>query len=97
VPNVCASYRLDFASGAWRQVGVLGRDAFMQLTNALRTIAAEAPRSAGERDQGADKRGRLACGDVAAIYEVHHDTCTIYVVAVEMSGRGTGDPDRPAV
>jgi hypothetical protein len=62
VANVCASYRLDFASGAWHQLGAIEREAFRQLTRELREIATRAPVESLPPRQGAALGARLPGG-----------------------------------
>lgn len=89
MPNVCINYRLDFASGAWSQFGLLERPLFQLLTDKLRTVAAEAPRLAGALPDASPwlvDRARVDCGDYAAFYEIDHRTCTVLVIELVASG-----------
>ena len=82
---VTSSYRLDFASGAWGQLGALDRTLFQEITDKLREVAAEAPRVAGaspETLRSPVNRARLECGAYTALYEIDHQNCTVVVVDV---------------
>jgi hypothetical protein len=82
--GVCISYRVDFASGAWSELGMLERAVFRQLAEKLRDIAAEAPRFAGasDVDTSSAEPARLQCGEATAFYEIDHQTCSVLVVKV---------------
>ena len=88
VPPVCISYRLDFASGAWSELGLVEREDFRRLTEKLREVAAEAPRLAGAPgdEPAPHDRTRVECGEYAALYEVDHLTCTVLVVKLVRAG-----------
>lgn len=80
---VTSGYRLDFASGAWRELGALDRNLFQEMTGKLREVAAEAPRLAGaspETLRSPCNRARLQCGEYTALYEIDHQSCTVLVV-----------------
>ena len=82
---VTSGYRLDFASGAWSQLGALDRALFQEMTEKLREVAAEAPRLAGaspETLRSPVNRARLQCGAYTALYEIDHQGCTVLVVDV---------------
>lgn len=82
---VTTSYRLDFASGAWGQLGALDRNVFQEMTDRLREVAAAAPRGAGaspETLRSPVNRARLECGEYTALYEIDHQNCTVMVVDV---------------
>ena len=93
MPTVCASYRLDFASGAWRQLGAIEGDAFRQLTRELREVAARAP--IATMPGGAPRwtqtgpmptREQVTVGRYAAIYETDHAAGTVLVIDVVRVG-----------
>jgi hypothetical protein len=88
MPGVCVSYRLDFASGAWSELGLLERAVFRDVTEKLRNVAAEAPRLAGTTEgfSSPNSRARLDCGEYAALYEIDHLTCTVLVVELVHAG-----------
>ena len=90
---VCSSYRLDFASGAWSQLGVLDRAMFQELTEKLRNVAAEAPRLAGALPntlQSPVNRARLECGEYTALYEIDHQNCTVVVIELVQAETSSG-------
>jgi hypothetical protein len=94
VSNVCASYRLDFSSGAWRQIGAIEGEAFRQLTRELREIAARAPHEnvpgGTPRWTEIDRspvREQVTAGRYAAIYEMDHAAGTVLVIDVIRVGR----------
>jgi hypothetical protein len=92
VPVVCTSYRLDFASGAWSQVGALERAVFQEITDQLRNVAAEVPRLAGALPDTLPSpvnRARLECGEYSALYEIDHQNCTVTVVELVHTGSST--------
>jgi hypothetical protein len=85
VTNVCASYRVDFASGAWRQVGGLTRTAFTELRNALRDVAESAPREAATRESSEGLiRNQIRAGGVIATFDVDHTNSSVLVVEVQL-------------
>ena len=88
MPTVCISYRLDFASGAWSELGILERADFQRLTEKLREVAAEAPRLAGApgAEQPHAVHARVDCGEYAALYEIDHQSCKVLVVKVVRAG-----------
>jgi hypothetical protein len=80
---------LDFASGAWRQLGAIEGDAFRQLTRELREVAASAPtvRIPGDeprwtQNASGPSREQLIVGRYAAIYETDHVSGTVLVIDV---------------
>jgi hypothetical protein len=80
-------YRVELASGAWRQVASLDREAFQRLMVALRQLAMH---PSVEMESGT--QARLTAGGLTALYQLDHAASTVLVVDLI---RASGDPSFP--
>jgi hypothetical protein len=73
------TYRVELATGAWRQVASLDRTAFKTLMEALKDVAVDAPTAEGDRTR------RMTAGELTAVFEVDHPTGTVLVLDIVRS------------